>query len=288
MDSQTEIRAFLISRRNRLTPEQAGLPDFGGRRRVPGLRREEVALLAGMSREYYVRLERGHAAGVSEAVLESVARALRLDEAERAHLNDLVRAANGRCRAGRETTVRPVVRQLLDGMRDVPAFVQNGRLDVLASNRLAGAVLAPVLDTAEHPNVARFVFLDPRARTFYRDWPDTARQTVALLRTETGRSPSDAVLAGLVRELSTHCEPFRRLWADHDVRRHRTAITSLHHPLVGDLDLSCEGLGLTSDPGLVMVAYAAADEASDDGLRLLASWSAPDSGTSRPDIDQIR
>src|SRR5579863_9242219 len=148
MDTRSDLREFLTTRRARLTPQRAGLPDYGGRRRVPGLRREEVALVAGMSVEYYVRLERGNASGVSESVLEGISRALQLDDAERSHLYDLVRAANrgarpqlrrGRARAQQ---VRPGVRQLLDAMDSVPAFVQNGRLDIIAINRLGQAVFS--------------------------------------------------------------------------------------------------------------------------------------------------
>lgn len=282
MDTQNEIREFLISRRGRLTPEQAGLPDFGGRRRVVGLRREEVALLAGMSVEYYVRLERGNARGVSEAVLAGIGRALQLDDAERSHLDDLVRAANDgarplrRRRATGSQTVRPIVQRILDGMRDVPALVQNGRLDVVATNRLGAAVFAPMHEHPRHTaNFGRFVFDDPGALDFYRDWDDAAAQTVALLRAEAGRAPDDRVLTGLVGELSTRSEPFRRLWAAHDVREHRTGAKRLHHPVVGDLELGYEGMELTNDRGLLLVAYAALDPASEERLRVLASWATP-------------
>lgn len=292
MDRQNEIREFLISRRNRLTPEAAGLPNFGGRRRVIGLRREEVALLAGMSVEYYVRLERGNAAGVSEAVLDGVSRALQLDDAERAHLYDLVRVSNEgahpqrRRGASRPQTVRPIVQQLLDTMRDVPAFVQNGRLDILATNRLGAAVFSPMYEQPQRPaNFGRFVFLDARAQSFYRDWNDAAVQTVALLRAEAGRAPYDRVLTDLIGELSTRSECFRQLWASHNVREHRTGIKSVHHPVVGDLDLAYEGLELTNDRGLLLIAYTAAvGSASEDGLRMLASWSAPDGA--RPVVDE--
>ncbi|MFG1605200.1 helix-turn-helix transcriptional regulator [Actinoplanes sp. NPDC049265] len=277
MDAQNELREFLTSRRGRLTLERAGLPDFGGRRRVAGLRREEVALLAGMSVEYYKRLERGNATGVSEAILEGVGRALQLDDAERTHLHNLARGAQPRRRStpARAETVRPIVRQILDGMRDIPAFVQNGRLDILATNRLAGALLSPLYEQPHRPaNFGRFVFLDPRAKTFHRDWTATAAQTVAVLRAEAGRAPYDRMLTGLVGELSTRSQEFRQLWAAHEVRERRADITSLRHPVVGDLDLGCEGMELTHDHGLVLIAYAAADQPSADGLRLLASWSA--------------
>jgi transcriptional regulator with XRE-family HTH domain len=282
MDTRSDIREFLTTRRARLTPDQVGLPDFGGRRRVPGLRREEVALIAGMSIEYYVRLERGNATGVSEAVLEGISRALQLDEAERSHLYDLVRAANqgarpqrqrGRARAQR---VRPGVRQLIDAMENVPAFVQNGRLDILAINRLGCSVFSEMYVQPQRPaNFGRFVFLDPRAQSFYRDWDDAAQQTVALLRTEAGRAPHDRALTDLVGQLSTRSDAFRTLWASHDVREHRTGIKIIRHPVVGDLDLSYEALDLTSDRGLLLLAYTAAPGSpSDDALRVLMSWAA--------------
>jgi transcriptional regulator with XRE-family HTH domain len=284
MDSRNDIREFLITRRARLTPAQAGLPDFGGRRRVPGLRREEVALLAGMSVEYYVRLERGNATGVSEAVLEGITRALQLDDAEHAHLYDLVRAANEgvrpqrRARATRQQQVRPGVQQLLDAMVNVPAIVQNGRLDIVAANRLAVALFSQLHAQPQRPvNFARFVFLDPLAQTLYRDWRDAAQQTVALLRVEAGRAPYDRALSDLVGELSTRSEVFRTLWASHDVREHRTGLKLLHHPVVGDLDLDYQGLDLTSERGLLLIAYTAQPgSASHDGLRLLATWAATD------------
>jgi transcriptional regulator with XRE-family HTH domain len=282
MDSRNDIREFLITRRARLTPDQAGLPDYGGHRRVPGLRREEVALLAGMSAEYYVRLERGNAAGVSEAVLEGISRALRLDDVERAHLYDLVRAANAgirpqqRRRSSRTQPVRPALQQTLDAMTNVPAYVQNGRLDIVASNRMGLALFSELYVQPQRPaNFGRFVFLDSRAQQFNRDWEEAARQTVALLRSEAGRAPYDRVLSDLVGELSTRSDAFRTLWASHDVREHRTGTKRLHHPVVGDLDLTYEGMELTTDRGLLLIAYTAAPgSASHDGLRLLASWAA--------------
>ena len=283
MDTQNDIREFLLTRRARLTPADVGLPDFGGRRRVAGLRREEVALVAGMSVEYYVRLERGNATGVSESVLEGVSRALRLDDAEREHLHDLVRAANAGSRprrrrgVGRSQTVRPGVRLLLDQMADVPALVQNARLDVLAINRLGAAVFSEMVDHGSAPaNFARFVFLDPRADAFYLDWEDAAYQTVARLRVEAGRSPTDRALSDLVGELSTRSARFATLWATHDVRDHRTGIKRVQHPVVGDLDLGFEMMDLTSDRGLALIAYTAEPgSGTASALRVLASWAAP-------------
>jgi transcriptional regulator with XRE-family HTH domain len=282
MDNRNDIREFLTSRRERLTPQEVGLPDFGGRRRVKGLRREEVALLAGMSTEYYVRLERGNGTGVSEAVLDGISRALRLDEAEHAHLYDLVRSANQgnnpgpRRRPARSPQVGTSVLQLIDAMHDVPVFVQNGRLDAVATNRLGAALFSEMFVTPQRPvNAARFVFLDPRAQTFYRDWEGNARLIVALLRAEAGRSPYDRVLTDLVGELATRSDLFRTLWASHDVRAHRTGSKQVHHPVVGDLDLTFEAMDLTSAPGLQLLAFSAAPgSASYDGLQLLATWAA--------------
>ena len=282
MDTRNDLREFLTTRRARLTPGQVGLPDFGGRRRVPGLRREEVALVAGMSVEYYIRLERGNATGVSEAVLEGISRALQLDDAERSHLYDLARAASRgarpqlRRRRARAQQVRPGVQQLLDAMDNVPAFLQNGRLDIIAINRLGQAVFSEMYVQPRRPaNFGRFVFLDPRARGFYRDWDDAAQQTVALLRTEAGRAPHDRALSDLVGELSTRSDAFRALWASHDVREHRTGIKIIHHPFVGDLDLNYEAMDLTSDRGLLFIAYTAqAGPPSHDALTVLSSWAA--------------
>jgi transcriptional regulator with XRE-family HTH domain len=281
MDAPNDIREFLTTRRARLTPDQVGIPDFGGRRRVPGLRREEVALVAGMSVEYYTRLERGHAKGVSEAVLEGVSRALRLDAAEHAHLYDLVRVANEGAHPARRRgpakpqQVRPGVQQLLDAMHDVPAFVQNGRLDILAINRLGLAVFSQMYVQPQRPaNFGRFVFLDERAPGFYRDWGDAAQQT-ALLRSEAGRAPHDRVLSDLVGELSTRSDTFRSLWASHDVREHRTGVKLMTHPVVGDIDLAYEAMELSSAREQLLIAYTAdPGSRSHDALNLLASWSA--------------
>jgi len=279
VDNRSDIREFLATRRARITPEQAGLPSFGGVRRVPGLRREEVALLAGMSPDYYIRLERGNLAGVSDSVLEGVARALQLDEAEHAHLFDLARAGTSTGRARRRTTrqqIRPGIQSLLDAMTDAPAFVRNGRLDVLTANRLGYALYAPVFDQPGRPaNLARFAFLDPRAHDFYPDWADAANTTVALLHTEAGRDPYDKGLTDLVGELTTRSEAFRTRWAAHDVRLHQTGVKHLRHPLVGELSLAFEAMPLPADPGLTLTAYSAqAGTPAQDALRLLASWSA--------------
>jgi transcriptional regulator with XRE-family HTH domain len=278
-DVRSEIREFLASRRAKITPEQAGLPDYGGNRRVPGLRRAEVAILAGVSPDYYVRLERGNLSGVSDSVLEALARALQLDEAERTYLFDLARAANTAPRTRRRPTtqrVRPGVQQLLDAMTEAAAFVRNGRLDILAANRLGHALYAPVFDNPARPaNLARFAFLDPRATELYPDWEGAANTTVALLRTEAGRDPYDRALSDLVGELATRSETFGTRWAAHNVRLHQTGVKHFHHPVVGDLSLAFEAMPLPADAGLTLTAYSAEPgSASQDALRLLATWAA--------------
>jgi len=278
VDNSNEIKAFLTTRRAKITPEQAGLAHYSRSRRVPGLRRSEVADLAGVSVEYYAQLERGNLAGVSETVLDALARALHLNDAERAHLLDLARAA-GPARQRRRPAaqrVRPSVARILDGMTEVPAFVQNGRLDVLAANPLAQALYAPLFtDPARPANFARFTFLNPHARTFLVNWERAADDTVAMLRTEAGRDPYDKALTDLVGELSTRSDDFRLRWAAHDVRLHRTGTKHIQHPVVGELNLSYEVMDLPADAGLALVAFSAeAGSPTADALRLLASWAA--------------
>jgi len=278
MDTRNEIHDFLATRRARITPEQAGLPAYGGNRRVAGLRREEVALLAGVSVDYYTRPERGNARGVSESVLEALARALQLDEAERAHLFDLARAASATARTATRMTgqqVRPGVQRILDSMTTTPAYLRNARMDILATNRLGHALYSPLFDIPARPaNHARFIFLDPRAPEFFAEWERAASDTVALLRAEAGRHPHDRALSGLIGELSTRSETFRQLWAAHNVRFHRTGVKRFHHPVVGDLALAFEALDLTAD-GLRITAYTAEPGSpSHDALNFLASWAA--------------
>jgi transcriptional regulator with XRE-family HTH domain len=279
VDNRDEVKAFLSSRRAKITPEQAGLTRFNRNRRVPGLRRSEVADLAGVSVEYYAQLERGNLSGASDSVLDALARALNLDEAEQQHLAALARAAGPGTRTRRKPSapqVRPSVARVLELMSDVPAFVNNGRGDVIAANALMQALYAPMFDDATRPaNHARFAFLNPRARDFWRDWERIATTTVALLRTEAGRDPYDKALTDLVGELSTRSEEFRTRWAAHDVRLHNTGIKQFRHPVVGELDLNFETMQLTADPGLSMTLLSApAGSAADDALRLLASWAA--------------
>jgi transcriptional regulator with XRE-family HTH domain len=279
VDNRAEVKAFLSSRRAKITPEQAGLHSYNRNRRVPGLRRSEVADLAGVSVEYYSQLERGNLSGVSDSVLDALARALQLDEAERAHLGDLARTAGPAARTRRKPPaqqVRPSVQRILDGMTEVPAFVHNGRLDVLAANPLAQALFAPVFaDPARPVNHARFNFLNPRARDFWPDWERAADESVAMLRTEAGRDPYDEALIDLVGELCTRSDDFRVRWAAHDVRLHRTGLKHFHHPVVGELHLSYEVMELPADPGLSLIVFSAeAGSSDDDALKLLASWSA--------------
>jgi hypothetical protein len=282
MDNPSEIREFLLTRRARLTPKEAGLPDFGGRRRVEGLRREEVALLAGISVEYYTRLERGNAAGVSDSVLDGISRALQLDDAEHAHLHDLVRGATASPGAVRRRSTPKVgqipssVRQMIDAMSNLAVVVQNGRGDIIGANNLGLALYSDMyVQPQRPPNFGRFVFLDPRSHDFYLAWDEAARQTVALLRSEAGRSPHDRTLNNLIGELSTRSDAFRALWAEHDVREHRTGVKRVHHSVVGDLTLSYEGLQITSAPGLLMLPYSAEPGSeSHEKLQLLATWSA--------------
>lgn len=279
VDNRSEIREFLTSRRARITPEQAGLPVFGGTRRVLGLRREEAAMLAGVSVDYYTRLERGNLKGVSETVLDALARGLRLDEAERAHLFDLARAAGpttARPRRRSAPKVRPSVQRILDSMIDAPAFAQNGRLDLLAANRLGRALYSEVFaDPARPANLARFVFSNPRSRDFFADWERVANDTVAILRSEAGRDPYDSGLSDLVGELATRSDEFRTRWAAHNVRIHRAGVKHVRHPVVGDLDLTYEMMELSADPGLSILTYSAEPGTpSEEALSLLGSWAA--------------
>jgi transcriptional regulator with XRE-family HTH domain len=272
---RAEIRDFLVTRRGRITPAEAGLPVYGGLRRVSGLRREELAMLAGLSVEYYSRLERGSLRGVSEAVLEALARALRLSEAERAHLYDLARAANataGPRRAAVPQQIRPGVQRILDSMT-APALVSNARMDYLAANQVGRALYAPLFDSPVGTNAARFLLLDPRGPAFYPDWDRAVDDVVALLRSQAGRTPFDKVLTDLIGELSTRSEPFRARWSRHDVRLHITGSKRLRHPVVGDLDLRFETLELPADPGLALLLYTAEPGSeTEQALTFLASW----------------
>ena len=285
-DARTEIKDFLTTRRAKVTPQMAGLPVVGGNRRVPGLRREEVAMLAGVSVDYYTRLERGRAAGASEEVLDALASALLLDDAERQHLFDLARSVSStgrarrrRPRAGR-TALRPGVQWLLDSMT-APALVADSLSNYVASNLMARALYSPMfLDpapqaTGREVNMARFVFLDPRSRDFFPNWDSGAEDLVAMLRLAAGAGPTDPRLTALVGELSTHSREFSRLWARHDVRYVCRGEKVIRHPVVGELRLAYEPMPLTTAPGMRMTAYAVEPGSpSQDALQLLASWAA--------------
>ena len=278
MDTTNELSQFLTSRRAKVAPEQVGLPSYG-RRQVPGLRREEVASLAGVSVEYYRRLERGNATGASDSVLDAIADALRLDDAERTHLFDLARAAAPtparRRRRPAQHRVRPAVQRILDSIGS-PATVSNARGDYLAANGLGRALYAPLFDSREQPpNSARFTCLDPAAQEFFVDWEKAAKDLVAALRSQAGRNPYDQDLSDLVGELSTRSEPFRKWWAAHNVRYHQTGTKRLRHPVVGELDLTYEVMELAADGGLRLAIFSAEPGSrSEDALNLLASWTA--------------
>ena len=278
MDNTNDVREFLMSRRSRITPAQAGLPAYGGTRRVAGLKREEVAMLTGVSTEYYARLERGNLRGVSDSVLDSLARALQLDEAERAHLYDLAKAAapapaSGVRRARSE--VRPSIERLLAGMTGTPAYVRNARMDVVAANNLCFALYTDILGPATLPmNLARFMFLDPRSRDFFVDWETLADDFAAAMRTESGRSPRDRALNNLIGDLAAGSTEFSTRWARHNVRFHRTARKTMRNPLVGDIELTGDALELPGE-GLTLIAYTAEPGSrAQDQLDFLASWSA--------------
>jgi transcriptional regulator with XRE-family HTH domain len=277
-----DVKDFLVSRRARVRPEQVGLPT-GPNRRVAGLRRGEVAMLADVSVEYYSRLERGSLSGASDSVLHAVAGALLLDDAERDHLFDLARAANASpVRAGRRSTTPKTLRlglQLaLDAFTGGPAFIRNDHLDVLGANALGRALYADLFREAERPNLARAAFLDRDwADAFYPDWDLAADQSVAILRAAAGHDPHDKDLQDLVGELSTRSPEFRAKWGAHDVRRHATGEKHFVHPVVGALDLSFEGARLMSDPSLSFLFYTAEPGSpTADALRLLGSVDATD------------
>ena len=271
-----------MSRRARITPEQVGMPAGRGRR-VPGLRRSEVATLAGLSVEYYARLERGQIAGASAGVLDALSRALQLDDTERAHLLDLARAADGiptsgrpRRRASGRPASRPSLQWALESIRDGVAFVRDPHQNLLATNTLGRAFYSPVIgEGGRLPNLARFQFLDPASREFYPDWDLFAAMCVGIMRAEAGRDPHDRGLQDLVGELSTRSELFRRLWSAHDVRTHGTGTKRFNHPVVGELTLAYEELAITAEPGLVLMVYTAEPGSpSAERLQLLASWAA--------------
>jgi len=274
--SKDDIREFLVSRRANVAPARAGIPDFGGERRVPGLRREEVAQLAGVSLDYYTRLERGNIRGASESVLNAIARALQLNDVERAHLFDLARATTPAAvhhDAGARGTVRTSVQRVLDNLT-VPAVVVNPQQDLVAANLMGRALHAPHFE-AEQPNLARFIFLDSRARDFYVDWPLACSLTAAMLRYQAGRDPLNSDLTALIGELSMRSPQFRKDWADQDVHEHRTGTKVYRHPAVGEVEVTYDVFAMPGEPGLSITTYTA-EEGSEtaDRFALLSTWAA--------------
>ncbi|MFI6846074.1 helix-turn-helix transcriptional regulator [Kitasatospora sp. NBC_00085] len=273
---ENTVGDFLRSRRARIRPEEVGLPSHG-RRRVQGLRREEVAQLAGVSVDYYVRLEQGRGGSASDAVLDAVARVLGLDEVEAAYLRSLARPARPSAAPRGRRQVREGTRLLLDLMPGVPAFVLGRRMDVLAWNDLGDAVNGFSARSSGEANAARHAFLDPAAREFYPQWEAVAAETVAYLRLDAGRHPQDARLAALVGELSMRSEEFRRLWADHEVKQKTHGVKLIRHRLVGELDFGYETLAVNGSPDQLLVVYTAPPGSpTAQKLALLGSWTAQD------------
>ncbi|MGV9292650.1 helix-turn-helix domain-containing protein [Amycolatopsis sp. NPDC003676] len=274
MSVATDLKEFLVSRRAKVTPDQVGLP-WSGRRRVPGLRREEVATLAGVSPDYYVQIERGRAGDISDEVLYAISRALLLNDVETAHLFGLARA---RPRTGAQRAPDRVpdgVLLMLDRTPDLPMLVQNGRLDLVAANDLGRALYSDVYDRAPGtPNLARYVFFDDRSAEFFPDWGLIADYAVCLLRAEAGRAPYHRKLTELIGELATRSDEFKTRWARHDVRTHDRGEKQFRHPVVGDLTLRYEGFAIPGADGLSLYSYLAppGDHAAHDALLLLASW----------------
>lgn len=277
MDRSSELAGFLRSRRARITPDRAGLAEDGRARRVPGLRRDEVARLAGVSTEYYTRLEQGRAGTPSPEVVEAIARTLQLDPAEREHLTDLlVRPTPARRTPSAPQRVRPGLYLMLQTLEHVPAFILGRRTDVLAANHLAREVLTD-FDALPVPqrNLARYYLLDPDARDRVGDWAQIAAETVAMLRLEAGRHPHDRRLADLVGELTLRSPEFTTWWNDHRVLRRTHGTKHYHHPVVGDLHFAYESFQPSGDPDQILCVYnAEPGSATAEALRLLSSWTA--------------
>lgn len=287
MNSRDDFKDFLVSRRAKITPAQAKLPAYGGNRRVAGLRREEVAMLAGVSVDYYTRLERGNFGSISESVLESLARALQLSEPERTHLLHLAASTASIKNVRRRhapAAVRPGVLRVMDALTDVPAFVRNNSRDILAANTMCRALYSDMYAWAapsDSINTVRYCFYAPGARRFFSDWDSAAADVVANLRSELGRDRHNAGLQDLAAELDEQSPEFAALWAAHDVSFHDTGKKELHHSVVGDLVLSYEVLELPADPGLSMVVYSAEPgSATEQALHLLSIWAASTSESS--------
>ncbi len=287
MGRKDDVREFLISRRAHITPAQAGLPDYGGERRVPGLRREEVAMLAGVSLDYYTQLERGNLRGASESVLNAIARALQLNDVEREHLFDLAHPTPPAShRKAAKGSVRGSVQRVLDNLA-VPAVVCNAQQDLIASNLMGRALFSPHFES-DRPNLARFIFLDPRARDYYADWPLACSMTAAMLRLEAGRDPLNSELTALIGELSTLSPQFRRDWAERDVHEHRTGRKVYRHPEVGAIGITFDVFELPGEPGLSIATFSV-DEGADsaDKFALLASWAATQEFTNEDHADPV-
>jgi hypothetical protein len=286
--ARTAVREFLSSRRDRISPADAGLPVSGTRRRVKGLRREEIALLAGVSPEYYIRLERGQATGPSPSVVESIATVLRLDDDERNHLDRLLAALTPEARKRRTSaakeTISPGVRVVLDSLNHLPAVVLNRRYDVVAANDLGRALYAPLFDTDGPPNTALFLFLDEhRARQLFPQWDRVASDTVALLRVEAGRRPDDPALVALIGQLSTRSGAFRARWAANDVRAHRPGRKAFRHPAIGEITLPFENLTVDATGDHTLTVFTPQPGSPEhDAIQLLASWSATHGATEAP------
>ncbi|MGW0325708.1 helix-turn-helix transcriptional regulator [Nocardia sp. NPDC003183] len=282
MNNQSEVREFLRTRRARITPARAGLPTSTGHRRVPGLRREEVALLAGISVDYYARMERGNLTGVSDEIVHALARALQLDDAETQHLQDLTRAAKPapattrRPKRTSDQTVRPTLQRFLDPITGTPTWVRNRRMDYIAGNALARELLSPLLtDPSNEANNARFVFLNPAARLYYPEWERGADDIVATLRTYATQNPLDKGLTDLIGELVTRSDAFRHRWSAHNVRFHRTGIKRIHHPDVGDLEFAYEAMELPDTPGWTMFGFTTEPGSpTEERVKLLGSLAA--------------
>ena len=279
MDNRKEASDFLRLLRARITPERAGLTVYGGDRRVAGLRREEVAQLAGVSAAYYIKIERGDLRGVSESVLYAIIRALNLDEAEAAHLLDLASTANrGRVitRARPEPQVSAGIQQLVDTMQDVPALVMNKLSEPVASNRLGRALFPDLFPDGKPPvNHARYLFLDDRSQLFYPDWEKSAREAVSSMRLIAGKDPSDKAFNDLIAELTAGSAEFREWWASHTVRTHTSGSKRINHPVVGAMTIQFEALALTAIPGMRLVTYLTEPASSSaDALNVLRSWTA--------------
>lgn len=279
--ARSELADFLSTRRARIAPAVVGLTGDVARRRVPGLRREELAALAGVSVDYYTRLEQGRSRSASIDVLDALATALQLNDAERDHLHHLGRPAPAKRQSRpRPQRVHPTTLTLLERLDDTvtPAFVLGRRLDVLAHNRLAGALIAEFRTLpAPQRNQARFVFLDPHARELYTDWQQVALDTVAMLRHDAGRHPDDPKLSALIGELSINSEEFGKWWPRHDVQRRTTGTKGYHHPVVGELTVQYQALTPSGDEDQVLIVYTTEPgSASDTALRLLATWHDPE------------